>query len=234
MTPPPILPPAPKSNTLPSFGITLLMLVAALVALFTILILFALHPPPQTGLARAALYPADCAAPCFVGIRPGVTTLDQALAILSQHHWFTDVTVEERRHMQSVHWLWSGTQPSELASPHPIAPPFITVVDGVVRFIYIPTRIAYGDVWRWFGAPDSVRTAMNGRASMTPNPGLGTVDHISTYLDHGFEVEVTMTCPFAVEPFWKAETVFIYSAVGTERPDTHPFDDAAWIARQPC
>jgi hypothetical protein len=41
----------------------------------------------DTEVRDLLLPPATCPAPCFMGIRPGVTTYDEAVEILEAHSW---------------------------------------------------------------------------------------------------------------------------------------------------
>src|SRR5262245_29374883 len=70
---------------------------------------------------RAFLTPGDdCRMPCFLGIRPGVTTLEEAAGILQAHEWVGDITIENYPHGDMpwgfVRWNWNGQQPAFLTT----------------------------------------------------------------------------------------------------------------------
>lgn len=46
--------------------------------------------------------------PCFMGIRPGVTTVDEAVSIFQRHEWVASVVVMSD---YRIKWEWSGRQP---------------------------------------------------------------------------------------------------------------------------
>jgi hypothetical protein len=63
---------------------------------------------------RAFLTPPEgCPAPCFMGIRPGVTTFERAAGILRAHAWIdqTSETQRYRNRWAYLFWTWNGTQP---------------------------------------------------------------------------------------------------------------------------
>jgi hypothetical protein len=61
---------------------------------------------------RDVLFTPECAPPCFLNIHPGVTTRDEALAILRAHPWVASVTTPSARNQ--IYWTWNGTQPAFL------------------------------------------------------------------------------------------------------------------------
>jgi hypothetical protein len=51
------------------------------------------QPYDDSELRAFLLPPEGCAAPCFMGIRPGVTTGDEAIAILERTGWIAQMDV---------------------------------------------------------------------------------------------------------------------------------------------
>jgi hypothetical protein len=105
------------------------------------------------------LRPAGCAAPCFMGIRPGVTSADELFAILRRHEWvstlydFTQIAdgVGIPGVTGDVRWDWSGAQPAWIDDR----------VQGLlrlnldrVRFVAVATHIRLGDARLLLAAPD--------------------------------------------------------------------------------
>ncbi|MBI1258684.1 MAG: hypothetical protein GC204_14545 [Chloroflexi bacterium] len=86
-----------------------LWLVAALTVVFALMI-SVIQAQPRSDEAVRDLFAVSstCAAPCFMGIRPGVTTRDEALAILRQHRWVRFVNPSAT----SISWTWNGSQPA--------------------------------------------------------------------------------------------------------------------------
>jgi len=56
-------------------------------ALFTAALLLIRAQPYENPQLRAQLLPDGCPAPCFMGVRPGVTTGDEAVKILQENRW---------------------------------------------------------------------------------------------------------------------------------------------------
>jgi hypothetical protein len=78
------------------------------------MLLIAAQPVDDSGLRAFLMPPADCPAPCFLGIRPGVTTGTQALAILETHEWATNVQLETYTLSLTygkLTWDWSAAAP---------------------------------------------------------------------------------------------------------------------------
>jgi len=102
--------------------------------------------PYDDSQLRAFLTPPDgCPAPCFMGIRPGVTTADEAIAILENHHWVGNITINRNhaQHIRSIEWRWSGQKPSLLRDGA------FLVIDAdqmLVRSIDIPTYLPLASV----------------------------------------------------------------------------------------
>ena len=73
--------------------------------------------PYEDGGLRQTLFPADCASPCFMGIRPGVTTHAEALDLLQANPWVTERRADLQRSGigMGVEWQtarFSAQQPS--------------------------------------------------------------------------------------------------------------------------
>jgi hypothetical protein len=98
--------------------------------------------PRDDDALRAFLSPpAGCPVPCFIGIRPGETTLEDAVAILSTHDWVDDVEVKDGG---MVRWHWAETNPGWLDTS---ADNWIRTDDGRVVYVGVATRVTMGDLW---------------------------------------------------------------------------------------
>jgi len=56
---------------------------------------------------RQLLLPNGCPAPCFMGIRPGVTTVEETLKLLEESGWVDQI----ENQTLSISWSWNGKQP---------------------------------------------------------------------------------------------------------------------------
>ncbi len=85
--------------------------VTVFVRLMGLMILLRVQPYDDHGL-RELLLPENCSAPCFMGIRLGVTTVEEAIRILEQHQWVDKVDIDET----GISWTWSKQQPAIIDS----------------------------------------------------------------------------------------------------------------------
>ncbi|MBI1258683.1 MAG: hypothetical protein GC204_14540 [Chloroflexi bacterium] len=172
---------------------------------------------PRDDAAMRAFFapPPGCAAPCFIGIRPGVTTYDQALAILRAQPWIDGIKDESN----ALSWTWNGTQPgfvSDFENNFLLAR--IDFANGVVESIRVPTTTRWADFYFLFGAPDRF-VLFSGSA-----PSVHYRIYDAAYFTHGFEVETTLRCPInSREAAWYSTVFMTWPVVGpvlTAPPDT--------------
>jgi hypothetical protein len=100
---------------------------------------------------RAFLRPSDgCPAPCFMGIRPGITPFQEALSILQKHEWVKRINtlVPASREWFSV--TWSGRQPDMIDVSGTAS---VQGNNGIVQAIAIPVRAPLGDIFADWGLP---------------------------------------------------------------------------------
>lgn len=98
---------------------------------------------------RAFLTPPEgCPPPCFMGIRPGVTTVDEALAILDSSSLFMYTRYEIDPDHISL----------QLKNPHNLIVDSDTnslfLENNVVQRLDIQTNILVGELWATYGQPD--------------------------------------------------------------------------------
>lgn len=131
-----------------------LILVATI--LFTALLLIIHAQPYDDHELRQLLLPEGCPAPCFMGIRPGVTTMDEAVKLLRTSDWVDRLTIGESEPSSSrtarITWIWSEKAPYlfKLPPPH-----FDYGWQGFIDFdnhdvvdtVLIETNIEFGAIW---------------------------------------------------------------------------------------
>jgi hypothetical protein len=151
------------------------------------------------GLVRArpyddpALYtfltpPHDCAAPCFLGVQPGITPLEEAVTILEANDWIAEVEAGGRFH----DLLWSGTQPDFIDDD---ALNYFMIRAGVVDSIRLRTRLRLGDVVGLLGRPDDSFSWLTGSGS--------GVFYAMIYTQLGVEVSGFAPCPALRRDMWQ-------------------------------
>lgn len=103
---------------------------------------------------RAFLTPPEgCPAPCFMGIRPGVTTVEEFENL-------SDIPLVQGLHLNlynaeslsgQISWDWAEEKSKFLAQGGTI---FIN--GGMVYRVYIPSNIKFGDLWLLLGKPEKI------------------------------------------------------------------------------
>ena len=100
--------------------------------------------------------PAGCLAPCFMGIRPGVTTFAQASTIVQTHEWVAQInkTQRFRNRYQYLFWQWNGSQ-----AFLPVGSFDNRLAAGIEAAgdVSIQTSIAPVEIWWLYGAPHWVQ-----------------------------------------------------------------------------
>jgi hypothetical protein len=149
--------------------------------------------PHNDGELRAFLTPPEgCPMPCFMGIRPGVTTAAEAIAILEAHEWVAEVYIYrslDYGQIDLINWNWNEKKnplidQSRMASIH--------AIDRVVADISIPTTFSLGETWLVWGQPGDTSYVV----------GLGSEDAplylqiFSSYSELPLNITTSMNCPY--------------------------------------
>jgi hypothetical protein len=131
------------------FGAPLTLLLAACIGI--------IHAQPyDASELRAFLTPQEgCPMPCFMGIRPGVTSLEEAGIILTRHSWVQDVRQfynSRTGEITMIQWTWNGSQPGLIDST---VPAYVYGSSShIILSLNIETTIPFGDLWLGLGKPD--------------------------------------------------------------------------------
>lgn len=125
--------------------------------------ILAIRSQPYQDRVRPALAQLLCAAPCFMGIRPGVTSLQAAVAMLAAHEW-VDKSMDEFPSLVRdavlfgagiprtlIDWRWTDAPPAWINQAQP---GILTVEDQAVLNIRIPTHFSLGEILLALGQPD--------------------------------------------------------------------------------
>lgn len=176
----------------------LLRMGAASVGALTLLMgIILFYPYDDGGLWQLAAR-MDCVKLCFLDIRPGITTLGEALEHLGSSEWVTDVQINPKS--QLVTWRWTGQQPDVLDT---IKSPVLEYNQDVVMRIHLYARIPLGEViLRW--------------ANLQRQPSLSAIGRginlrsLSTiyYLGNGYVAAIKLDC----HNFWRSPTYLVLGA----------------------
>lgn len=132
----------------------LLRLTLPLIILFVAMLSLIRAQPYDDHELRDLLLPPGCPAPCFMGIRPGLTTVDEATQILKKHKWVEQVTVGEH----AIVWLWNGVQSEFLFNAlFGTAGPFggVVLISGkTVQSVTLYSQFLPGDLYLILGQPN--------------------------------------------------------------------------------
>lgn len=172
-----------------------------LTLLFTALVGVIYARPADSPLRRLLTSSDGCAPPCFMGIRPGVTTLDEALAILGASEQVAGIT-RQTSYVDVLHWQWAGA-PNDVIDP--AVPGRLLIEDEVINEISVGTRLTFGDVWLLLG-PAQRGSFMIGALSVPSlHPGFQSAAfHTALYPDASLQVAFQATCPIRLQSFWHA------------------------------
>ena len=163
---------------------------------FLPILLMRAQPLNDSATAELLTPPLGCAAPCFMGIVPGDTTFQQALAILENHAW-----VQNLRDGGSISWTWSGQQPQLIPTTgRAFIRSFPTSSRVMVAALSIPTRLRYGDLLLAYGNPNRSYLVVQHLSSGT------YLTHVAVYTDQRFHVRSPdLRCPLLPGALYRAE-----------------------------
>lgn len=122
-------------------------------ALFTLLIALIHSRPYDDSALRAFLVPSDgCSPPCFMGIWPGETTVQDAAVILEGHLWVRSIARGAfGSGIEYIRWTWNGSQPDFFSTGG--APALQGDIEGKVERLFLPIRVSPVEIWQVYGQP---------------------------------------------------------------------------------
>lgn len=165
------------------------------------IILIRAQPYDDGGIRDFLLRSPACenhpAEPCFIGIRPGVTTYEEAVALLNAHQWVETVTAQR----PIIRWTWNGQQPQFIGFPQERG--LATISGDTVRRLYVGyTSIKISDLWLTLDHPASFNIATS-RAY---------VDFGTSYSETHLMTQMIVSCPLRVADFWMLKVNIAYEA----------------------
>jgi hypothetical protein len=209
---------------------------AAALAFAFVLALAASQAQPGDGDLRVFLLPPEgCEAPCWQGIRPGVTTLDEAVALLEASPWVERAVVDTGTPFTFIYLKWNERAPAFARNVSPRLPLYMWARNGFIQLIVVPTLIPYGEVRSLFGTPSSGLFAVSGyRDSLTLGRRPNT-RHTAVYYDGRVIVDTRVYCPVSPALFWNAPVTISYSSDLTEPLlAERQYDLTDWMFSPPC
>lgn len=144
----------------------ILRVALGLLAVFTLVGWLIRARPYDDSAMRTTLLPAGCDYPCFMGVRPGVTSLADGLRMLEQHEWVQSVshpTSSEqldiiRTGTVAVTITWNGRQPDFLVAP--VSKITFTLRGMHIQSLSLPIKLSLADFWLFTGATERASKAL--------------------------------------------------------------------------
>jgi hypothetical protein len=107
--------------------------------------------------------PEGCAAPCFMGIRPGAMDIWDVLDVLHNHEWVARIGQYDFEQFKNpdgtitimLNWEWSGAQPDLIDASQSGS---VWILDDNVVSIEVATFLRLGDIRLGMGAPERERS----------------------------------------------------------------------------
>lgn len=188
---------------------------AALTVLFLVP-MFAIRAQPagHDDLAVLLAPPDGCEIPCFLGIRPGKSTVSEALAVLRNHEWISQPRMSAPGNGFSViSWQWSGLQPALINDDYPGRltfywdeedPSTLSPEEARVETISLHTWVRMYKAQAWYGEPDS------GTANYYPEEDIRytAAYHQPTGM---VQLATVMNCPVNWLTYWDSHTRIQFS-----------------------
>ncbi len=145
---------------------SLLIIALCLTALFSLLpLVMRAQPTEDPRLGQLLQQDTGCIAPCFINIRPGSTTLNEALDSLARNPWVNTETIQHVTLPQSpsnfdkldaIHWEWLPARPDYLVVVPNLPDGLINLRNNLVADIFIMTPLHLGSLLYRFGAPSDL------------------------------------------------------------------------------
>jgi len=149
----------------------------------------------------------SCRASCFMGVRPGVTTVDEAKTLLNANPWVERVMMIKNDEPYQMAWTWSKQAPDFLKHASNASElPFdgeILFHEGIASNIGFSTDLTFGDIALAWHYPDDAQLLF---PALIIAPDSSVLASISVeYQD--FRVRGTLYCPYSAH-IWQTP-VFI-------------------------
>jgi hypothetical protein len=144
----------------------------------------------QPTLHRLLSPTSECPAVCWEGIRPGMTTSDEATTRLDSLPFVTDVYAVQGvvTNGSFVRWNWTEPTPDYIDASRT---GILWTHNGIVYYIEIPLSSRLGDVWRILGKPELNVVSYNPLIA-------ATVQIEASYNNRTLNMQGTTKCPLSM------------------------------------
>jgi len=215
----------------------LLLLTGFFSLLISAVVAFAYDDAYFADLSAFLASTGECPAPCIMGIRPGQTTLPEAVTLLESHEWVDDVRAYVGGRSQDVWlicWSWSGEQPTFINADAYVSPCLHTQRGALtIAGISIPAAISFGEVWLLYEPEQIMLTDFTNVKAEAYYTGV--------YLRNTLYVTASpLTCPIDVSDIWDKQTIVEIGEMSEayiRGRATRPFPEyelREWRTQRPC
>ncbi len=167
-----------------------------------VLLLIHAQPYDDHGL-RQLMLADDCAAPCFMGIRPGVTTRDEAIALLKASNWLKIEPSKLKSEDITYPLLlkWNGNQPDVFVASEGVGVTFQYTKPPKVAQIRFLLRndITLGDIYFTMGKPSRLSQPTLMSLNTSPSQAILIVSH--QYDADQISILTISNCPLSLSQF---------------------------------
>ncbi|MBI1278947.1 MAG: hypothetical protein GC179_12535 [Anaerolineaceae bacterium] len=173
------------------------------IALFTLTLMLIHAQPYDDHELRELLLPESCPAPCFMGIRPGVTTIEKAITLLEASRWLDHYKLNAQGNQITL--VWNNHSPSWLSkdNDHLFSGSRLSIIDGRVASIALDTNLKLGDMKLIFGDP------LLQNANVNIIYGNLILGYSATYADSGLAMNAYVPCNMKNNHFNYQSNVFV-------------------------
>jgi hypothetical protein len=197
-----------------------------------------IHTQPYRDPQMQEILAADlCTMPCFLGIRPGLTTFGEALDILEANAWVGNVEPyaiapgTSYTHVRGwAYWDWRADAPIWFRGTSPIlgvhSGAFETL-DGIVNRITVATNIPFGRFWLASSA-EAADYQLGFSLVVTAKAGVrsAVLRYWQGFLQNDVEMPGNMVCRSAWNIWFMPSAITILSSEQNE-------DDVRFVVNQP-
>lgn len=197
-----------------------LIAVSLLLAVFALILIGAVAFNQRANQAEVLMTASEnCTGLCLLGIRPGVTTVSDAMNHLQNHFWVSDVRQNAPGNgYAQINWGWSGEQPAGIDETKRGRITFvydsdnslgISLNNSIIETVTVYTHVPIYSFQEWFG--DTNIGNVNQRLD-------GTLGYVVYYGAPGGIISLTaeMICPVTITSYWSATTRMTVS-IGNSR-----------------
>ncbi len=185
--------------------------------LLTAVLLVIRSQPYDDRELREILLPTDCPAPCFMGIRPGVTTMEEAVKLLEASGWVE--AIDKQNFPYEVKWKSNLPDQNRINSERQNR---VSFSNGIVSRIDLVINFKVGDIRLGFGRPDIEDVA---------HISMGAFYYRGVYIDKGIFVEAINFCPQSEIEIWNVNLSVTYVQMHSKNfgvDNKIPWGQAIW------